>query len=434
MTNPSSKRTARLLILLLGSACLYFYWSRVPQNIDAMSPPVTQKSHPLTDLYPRWYGTRELLLHHRDPYGTAVTGEIQLAYGGKEQRFAYPLYVILFVAPTIGMQFHTAQTVFWWFLAVAAVLGVALWLSVLDLPLSVSDRVALFVTVFFSVPVLQGLSLLQLGLLVATLLGGAAAAAYSGHLLLAGMLLALATIKPPLSLLAACWFGLWVTGDWRHRRPLLWGFAATMAVLILATEALVPGWLFRYPSVIAAYARYTDSSPLISVFSPSSFRWPITVASIVAAALFCWRVRRQPATSIHFIFALAFVLTLTVMIIPTALPPYNHLLLLPGILLILRYWTDLWSRNFASRVLTSLFLGVAALPWLLAPIVSLGLFFSARAFSMRLVLVPLYASLGLPFAVLGLLFLLRRARPLISSTSGATGSAFPASTNSGTRH
>jgi hypothetical protein len=31
-----------------------------------------------SDLYPRWLGAREALLHNQDPYSTAVTREIQL--------------------------------------------------------------------------------------------------------------------------------------------------------------------------------------------------------------------------------------------------------------------------------------------------------------------------------------------------------------------
>jgi len=254
--------------------------------------------------------------------------------------------------------------------------------------------------------------------LVAALLSATEAAIFWGHLFLAGMLLALATIKPPMTLPAACWFLLWISGDWRRRRPLLWGFAATLTVLILATERLVPGWLLRYPGMLAAYAKYTDASPLIAVLLPYFLRWPVTIGGLFAAALFCWRVRRQPADSIYFIFALAFVLTLTVMIIPTAMPPYNHVLLLPAILLILHHWTDLWSRGFAFRLFASLLTGIAILPWLLAPIVTLGLLMSVRPWSVRFVLVPLYASLGLPFAVLGLLLLLARTLPSISRTSG----------------
>jgi hypothetical protein len=418
MTRPAPNRSALLFILLIFAASMYLYWRRVPQNIDAIAPSPTSRPRPLTDLYPRWYGTRELLLHHRDPYSAAVTQEIQLAYDGREQRFAYPLYAILFLAPTVGIQFHSAQIVFWWFLAAITGLSLALWLSVVGLELSLFARLTLFATVLLSVPVLQGLSLLQFGLLVAGLLSGTAAAILSGNLFLAGMLLALATIKPPMCLLAACWFLLWVSGDWRQRRPLLWGFAATLVALILATEFLVPGWLLRYPGVLAAYAKYSDASALIGVFLPHLFRGPVAIGGLLATALFCWRARRQPASSIDFVFALAFVLTLTVMIIPTAMPPYNHVLLLPAVLLIFRHWTDLRSRFLLSRLFVSLFIGIAVLPWLLAPIVALGSLTSVRRLSLNFVLLPLYASLALPFAVLGLLLLLVRTCPSISRTRG----------------
>jgi hypothetical protein len=417
MSKPTPKRLVQLLLVLLCSASMYFYWCHVPHNVDAMAPSPTAGPRPLTDLYPRWYGTRELLLHHRDPYGAAVTREIQLAYDGREQRFAYPLYVIFFLAPTIGMQFHSAQIVFWWLLAAVTGLSLALWLSVVRVRLSLLARVTLFVAVLLSVPVLQGLSILQFGLLVAALLSGTAAAICSGHLFLAGMLLALATIKPPLSLLAVCWFGVWVAGDWRQRRRLLWGFAATLTILVLATECLVPGWVLGYPSVLASYAKHTDAAPLIGVFLPHFFRWALSICGLLAVALFCWRVRLQPAGSTCFIFAVALVQTLTVIITPTALPPYNHVLLLPAVLLIFYHWTDLWSRSFLPRLFISLFIGIAILPWLLAPIFTTGLLLLVRPWSVHSLLIPLYASLGLPLAALGLLLLLART---LLTTSGAS--------------
>ena len=60
----------------------------------------------LSDLYPRWLGARELLLHGRDPYSADVTREIQIGFYGRpldpsrpedpsdEEGFAYPVYVI----------------------------------------------------------------------------------------------------------------------------------------------------------------------------------------------------------------------------------------------------------------------------------------------------------------------------------------------------
>lgn len=379
-----------------------------------MNDPSLIRGRALTDLYPRWYGAREALLHHRDPYSAEVTREIQLAYDGKEQRFSYPLYAILFVTPIIGLPFHSAQIVFWWLLAAVTGLSLALWLSVIPCRLSLFARVTLFAMVFCSVPVLQGLSLLQFGLLVAALLSGSVAAVVAGHLFLAGMLLALATIKPPMSLFAICWFAVWTTGDWRRRWPLLQGFATALVVLIVASECLVPGWVFRYPGILATYAKNAAPAPLISVFLPPSWVWPVALGGLVGTALYCWRVRRQPASSPYFILALAFVSTLAVLIIPTALSPYNHLLLLPAVLLILRHWTKLWSRGILSRVVISLLAGIALLPWLLAPVVMVALLVPARAWLMNFRLGPLYVSLLLPFAVLGLLFLLANA---LSSTS-----------------
>ena len=98
------------------------------------------------DLYPRWVGTRELLLHGRNPYGTEVSHEIQMAFYGHsieqsydkpeseiidEQRFVYPVYVVLLLAPTVHADFGQLQT---WAPAVLAGLtavGIWLWLGVL---------------------------------------------------------------------------------------------------------------------------------------------------------------------------------------------------------------------------------------------------------------------------------------------------------------
>src|SRR5271168_2458452 len=84
----------------------------------------------LSDLYPRWVGAKELLLHGRDPYSTDVSREIQAGYYGRpldpsrpgdpkdEQGFAYPVYVVFLLAPTIGLPFVIVQKVFFWILLI----------------------------------------------------------------------------------------------------------------------------------------------------------------------------------------------------------------------------------------------------------------------------------------------------------------------------
>src|SRR5260370_3329287 len=86
------------------------------------------------DLYPRWVGTRELLLHGRKPYTPEVSHEIQMAFYGHvinqkygepgqemldEQRFAYPVYVVLLLSPTVHLNFLRLQT---WAVVILAIL------------------------------------------------------------------------------------------------------------------------------------------------------------------------------------------------------------------------------------------------------------------------------------------------------------------------
>src|SRR5215469_12168429 len=90
----------------------------------------------LSDLYPRWLGARELLLHGRDPYGDDITREIQVGYYGRvldpsrpndprdQQAFAYPVYVALMLAPTVNLPFGTVRNVVFWLFAGLTALSV----------------------------------------------------------------------------------------------------------------------------------------------------------------------------------------------------------------------------------------------------------------------------------------------------------------------
>ncbi len=409
---------------------MWLYWSRLPRVVYALTShdaPIKPKA--LSDLYPRWYGTRELLLHHRDPYGIEVSREIQIAFYGKvldpsrpdeprdQQRFAYPLYVVFLLAPTVHMDFHTVRMVVWWFLAFVTVLGAVCWLRFFRLHLSLPALVAFFAMLLSSVPAMQGVSLLQLGLLVSCFLSAAALSVISGRLFLAGVLLALATIKPQLSVLPIAWFALWALGDFRQRRSLLAGFGTTLAALILASEYLLPGWFLRYPSALRAYAGYTSAKSLLGVLFPATLSWLVSLAALFIAAWFCWRVRRQPVNSIAFAIALGFASALTVSIVPTVVAPFNHVLLVPVVLLMILHGKDLWRINSFNRLACVLFCGFGVLPWLL--VLVLALVPSRADQSWLLSSAPLSASLALPFAAFGALLLMRRLVVSHSSTTNA---------------
>ena len=435
-----AKRQAWLCVALLSSVSMSLFWNRLPRDSAASPASIGfPRARPLTDLFQPWFGARELFLRHRDPYGPEVTREIQIAFYGKgigasdvsrhpeaqfglAYRFAYPLYVVLFVAPAIGMQFSTAQTVYWWLLLTATAVSVPLWLNALRIRLPLAGLIALCGIVLTSLPVMQGLHLRQLGLLAAALIAGAAASIVSGHLFLAGVLLALATIKPQLSLLAIAWFALWICAEWRQRRALAWGFCTTLAALVLASELLLPGWVWRFQCALLNYATHAGTTSFVGMLLPSPLQWLVFALGGFATAVFCWHARGLPAESASWAVALALVLDFTTLVMPTVVAPYNHVLLLPGALLVIDRWQELWGRSAATRIASLFFCVLALLPWMLVLILTLATI-TWQARDSTVPSVPFYAGLGLPLAAFGLLILLSwtpRTAASICPTSGST--------------
>ena len=111
-----------LLLSILCAAGVWLYADRVliPHQISDAAAHGRPRGN-LSDLYLHWVGARELLLNGRDPYGSDVTREIQQGYYGrpldrpgdpKDQRFAYPVYVTFFLAPTMHLPFETVRNEF----------------------------------------------------------------------------------------------------------------------------------------------------------------------------------------------------------------------------------------------------------------------------------------------------------------------------------
>jgi hypothetical protein len=301
----------------------------------------------LSDLYPRWLGARELLLHGRDPYSAEITREIQQGYYGRaldptraddpkdEQGFAYPAYVVFLLAPTVGLPFDVVQQGFRWLLVVLAAVSVLLWLRVLRWKPSLGTTVILMVLMLGWLPMVQGIKLQQLSLLVAGLLAACGACLAGGWLLLAGGLLALATIKPQLTWPLVLWLLIWAGNDWRARRRFVFGFGLVMLLLLGGTQLLLPGWLRMFAEAVGQYHRYTHNQSVLAWLFGSIAGRILEAVSVFVCGLCLWRVRREPATSMAFGRAFALVLALTVVIVPM-FAPYNQVLLAPAIFALLQ--------------------------------------------------------------------------------------------------
>src|SRR5581483_11258682 len=291
-------RKILLVASVLFSCSMMYYIQRilVPYQLRESAASGRPRGN-LSDLYPRWLGARELLLHHRDPYSADVTREIQIGYYSRpldpsrpndpkdQQAFAYPVYVVFLLAPTVTLPFLLVQKIFFWFFIGITAASVLLWMDALTWRVSLITKLLWITLTLSCFPAIQGIKLRQLTLLVAALLAAFAALLVRKHFVWAGILLAFATIKPQLAALPVVWLCIWVVGDWRTRQRALWSFAITIAVLVAAGEVLLPGWIGEFRSALGAYYHYTGGGNSVLDVALSPIFGRITSALLVAAVL-----------------------------------------------------------------------------------------------------------------------------------------------------
>jgi Glycosyltransferase family 87 len=404
--SPGFRYALWLILSILSAFSMWYYVTKVWG---------AGQSAQFSDLYAQWWAAHELLLHRRDPYSPAVAHEIQaVIYGSPISAsrpgdvaemaggFAYPIYVVFLIWPTVHLTFPVVKGLFLCLFAVLTLISLLLWLYALRWRLPATELVVIAVFTLGSFPVLQGLELQNLSLLVAFLVAAAIASLAAGYFTLAGMLLAGATIKPQFVILLIPWLALWIMGDWQRRRRLAWSFSVVVSVLVLGSQMLAPGWIGRFLTIVRAYRQYTYGHSLLDVWFSRRFG-PILAAVLVLAVLaLCWRWRSYSAQSSHFFLASSLVLAATLVVIPT-LEPHSQLLLLPGVLFLLRFAGRIWRLGKIARLL---FTAVWVL-WGWAWIATFGMALTAIWFPagmlQRVANLPLYTSPLLPFGMLVIL-------------------------------
>ena len=373
----------------------------------------------LSDLYPRWLGARELLLHHRDPYGADITREIQIGYYGRpldptlpddpidQQAFAYPVYVVVMLAPTVTMPFSAVHRLFFWFLAIVTAVSVPLWLRALGWRVSNCSLAAWILLTLSCFPAIQGLRLQQLTVLVAALIAGSITALVRRQFAIAGILLALATIKPQLVFLLILWLAIWVLGDWRARQRVLWSFAVSMMVLVATAEFLLPGWITEFRRALKEYYHYTGggNSVLDVVLAPIPGK--VVSALLVAFLLiFLWKNRRTTEETPAFQWSFCFTLATTFLVIPM-FAPYNQLLLLPGFMMALRASRQLLAKRLLPQFLWSITAFSVFFPFVAAVCLVIALAFVPAATVQKAWGPPFYPSFAAPITMYALLLAAR---------------------------
>ncbi len=416
-----SRQIFHLLAALLLSASMWVWVQSVA--VPHQQAESAQRDIPrgyLSDLYPRWVGARELLLYHRDPYSSEVTRDIQIGYYGRpldstrpndprdQQAFAYPVYVVFMLAPSVRLPFTTVRRIVFWLFVLLTAGTVPLWLRTLELRVSKTGLAVWILLTLSSLPAIQGLKLQQLTLLVAAFVAAAIYAVSRARYITAGVLLALATIKPQLLFLLILWLCIWTTGNWRERRRLLMGFGIASLILIAAGEALLPGWITEFRTAMQDYYRYTGGgrSVLDVILSPT---WGRTTSALLVGVLLliAWLNRRTSHDTRLFQWLVCFVLASTLLVIPT-FALYNQLLLLPGVMMAARVILRLWKKDLFSRFFCSVTALSIGWPFLSAACLVIALAFLPSETVQKAWGLPFYPSFAIPITIYALLLVSKK--------------------------
>lgn len=214
------------------------------------------------DFLVHWVGTRSLLVDGISPYNDEVALRIQtMAYGRParsgehELRVAYPLYSAAIFFPFALINDYT--------------LARAFWMTALELALFGTLILCLKITGWRPKPWLLALLLLftltwyhsvrgvingNAVILITFLIAGAFAAIQSGRDELAGILLAVTTIKPQVVILIIVFVWIWAISN--HRWSIvIWTILSILSMSVLAA-LFVPDWLVQNFQEVIRYPGY----------------------------------------------------------------------------------------------------------------------------------------------------------------------------------
>jgi len=240
------------LVGLFVLASLIFYFAYTSQR-DAVA-----------DFFIEWKGT-QVALEGGNPYSDETTRQIQLGSKGRlvdpgedQLAFVYPYWRIFFSIPIAGLSYQWASAI--WLGFILTLYVGALFLTGRAIgwrPTSAQASSGYYLALIFAFPAFSSLMLGQSALLVAALLGGVYYCLKVGASGWAGSLLALATVKPQLTLVLIPL--LFLRALWRRDWRFILGFFITLAVLAVISFIMYPAWFSEFVAVASRYPSYKRS-------------------------------------------------------------------------------------------------------------------------------------------------------------------------------
>jgi hypothetical protein len=426
--HPIWRRSSSILILVIVCAAGMVYYHLgifVPRAMEVRASQGLGNGYSFgADFYPIWFTSQQILIHHSDPYSPDMTRRIQFGLFGRPlnsgntaahqdyRAFAYPALVDVLFWPVALLPFSAVRVGLAVILLAVTALSIVFWLRSFHLHATPRMLVCLTLLTLSSYAVLEGLFAEQLGLLVGFVFAASFAALARQRLVLSGSLLALTLIKPQMMALVAAYLFLWSFHQWRVRRRFVASFLFTASLLGGSAQMVCPHWIPEWLQAVFGYRHY--STPPLACYLAGeqigSRICPLLIATLLLSSIaFAWRMRQVSAGSTEFALTSSLLLAVTSITLLPGHAVYDHIVLLPGILLIAFSWRGFAKSSLAFRVL----LGVTVLAlfwqWLLAPaVIVIKPILSERLFVSAVLDLPIRTAASLPFGVLALLGMMMR--------------------------
>jgi hypothetical protein len=306
------------------------------------------------DFLVHWMGTRNFFLTGTSPYSDDTAIKIQtMVYGraaqaGEHQlRVAYPLYSIFLFAPFALVGDFTLARALWMSLLELCLFGIVFFTLRLTYWKPKTWLIGLFlVFVFLSYhgmrPLINGNAVILVTFLMVLIL----ISIRDKNDEIAGIMMAVITIKPQNALLFLLFILFWAIINKRYK--LITWFVSTMVVLVGFSLLLIPDWLMQNLREIVRYPTYnpdgTVGAVLKTAWGAIGDRLSIALTFILLVALLGeWWISRF-ATTKKFLWTIFLTLAISQWIgIQT--DPGNFILLYPGLFYCFYMIADRWGEK-----------------------------------------------------------------------------------------
>jgi len=315
-------------------------------------------------------GTRAVLYEGVSPYSERVAARIQeRVYGqpaGEDEhqlRFVYPLYSLLFFAPfAVISDFAAARAAWMTVLQASIFLTAMLNLRVMRWKPDFWLKVGYFLFAMTWYHAVRGVINGNAVVMICLLITWYILAVKSQKFVLAGVLLALATIKPHLMILPVVYSAVWAVS--RREWALIGSFLLTMLILVGGSLLVVPNWIIQNLWEVIRFPGYNPVltlGQLLGEWLPGirlQIRWVPTVSLGFVLLLEWWASRKGTFNRFFWTFGLTLAVSQWIGI-PT--DPGNFILLFPVLGIILAVWDKRWKKaggQAAAAALGILWIGL----------------------------------------------------------------------------